>query len=102
MLLELAAQRAPILDGFITDAIGAEFWWRATQQGIKASGDSVARTYTEAELAPFFDAFGVLFEPERVSHAPLSRTLGRYASLVGLSLGEVLTTVRTSCARMIP
>jgi hypothetical protein len=28
-LLALAAQRTPVLDGFITDAVGAEFWWRA-------------------------------------------------------------------------
>lgn len=92
-LLELAAQRAPVLDGFITDAVGAEFWWRATQQGIKGPGDSVARTYSEEELAPFFEAFEVLFEPETMPRAPLGRTLGRYAGLVGLPLGEVLHAI---------
>jgi len=92
-LLELAAQRVPVLDGFITDAVGAEFWWRATQQGVKGPRDSVARTYTAEELAPFFDAFDVLLEPDTMPRAPLGRTLGRYAGLVGLSLGEVLYTI---------
>lgn len=92
-LLELAAQRVPVLDGFITDAVGAEFWWRATQQGIKRPGDSVARTYAEEELAPFFEAFEVLFEPAAMPRAPLGRSLGRYAGLVGLSLGEVLHVI---------
>lgn len=92
-LLELAAQRAPVLDGFITDAVAAEFWWRATQQGVKGPGSPVARTYTEDELAPFFQAFEVLFEPETMPRAPLGRTLGRYAGLVGLSLGEVLYAI---------
>jgi hypothetical protein len=50
----------------------------------------VPRTYSENELAPFFDAYGVLFEPGSVAQAPLSRSLGRYAALVGLPLGEVL------------
>lgn len=89
-LLELAALRAPVIDGFITDAVAAEFWWRATQQGVKRPGESIARTYTEAELGPFFEAFEVLLEPETMPRAPLGRTLGRYAGLVGLSLGEVL------------
>jgi len=93
LLLELAAQRTPVLDGFITDAVGAEFWWRATQQGIKGPRDSVARTYTEAELTPFFGAFEVLFEPAAMSRAPLSRALGRYAGMVGLPLGEVLHAI---------
>lgn len=92
-LLELAAQRAPVIDGFITDAVGAEFWWRATQQGIKGPGDSVARTYAETEIAPFFEAFEMLFEPATMPRAPLGRTLGRYASLVGLTLGEVLHAI---------
>jgi hypothetical protein len=89
-LLDLAAQRSPVLDGFITDAVGAEFWWRATQQGVKGPGQPVARTYTQAELEPFFEAYGVLFEPDSVAQAPLGRSLGRYSGLVGLSLGEVL------------
>ena len=89
-LLDLAVQRSPVLDGFITDAIGAEFWWRATQQGIKGPSQRTARTYTEDELRPFFAAYGVLFEPEAIAHAPVSRALGRYASMVGLDLGEVL------------
>lgn len=55
-LLDLAAQRVPVLDGFITDAVGAEFWWRATQQGVKCAGQTVPRTYTEAELEPFLAA----------------------------------------------
>ena len=92
-LLELAAQRAPALDGFITDAVGAEFWWRATQQGVKEPGQAAARTYTEAELAPFFDAFEVLFEPATIARAPLGRSLGRYAGLVGRPLGEVLHVI---------
>lgn len=37
-LMALAAQRTPVFDGFITDVIGAEFWWRATQQGVKGPG----------------------------------------------------------------
>lgn len=36
--MALAAQRTPVFDGFITDVIGAEFWWRATQQGVKGPG----------------------------------------------------------------
>jgi hypothetical protein len=79
-----------VLDGFITDAVGAEFWWHATQQGVKGRGQPVRRTYTEAELEPFFEAYGVLFEPGSVAQAPLGRSLGRYAGLVGLPLGEVL------------
>jgi hypothetical protein len=35
-------------------------------------------------------AYGVLFEPGSVAQAPLGRSLGRYAALVGLPLGEVL------------
>jgi hypothetical protein len=85
LLLELAAQRTPVLAGFIRDAVGAEFWWRATQQGIKGPRDSVARTYTEAELTPVFEAFEVLFEPAAMSRAPLSRALARYARHGGLA-----------------
>lgn len=92
-LLDLAAQRSPVLDGFITDAVGAEFWWRATQQGVKGRGHPVARTYTEAELEPFFAAYGALFEPANLAQAPIGRSLGQYASLVGLSLGEVLHVI---------
>lgn len=89
-LLDLAVQRSPVLDGFITDAIGAEFWWRATQQGITGSGARRSRTYTEQELRPFLKAYEPLFEPGVLAQAPLSRSLGRYAGLVGLPLGEVL------------
>jgi hypothetical protein len=92
-LLELAAQRTPILDGFFTDAVAAEFWWRATQQGVKGPGEPAARTYSEAELAPFFEVFGVLFEPADIPRAPLSRSLGRYAGMVGMPLGEVLAEI---------
>lgn len=92
-LLELAAQRAPVLDGFFTDAVGAEFWWRATQQGVTGPGESTPRTYSEAELAPFFEVFNVLFEPSSMPRAPLSRTLGRYASMVGMPLGDVLAEI---------
>lgn len=60
-LLDLAAQRAPVLDGFL-----------------------------KQELAPFLEAYEPLFEPEAMSPAPLSRSLGRYAGLVGRPLGEVL------------
>jgi len=83
-LLALAAQRSPVLDGFITDVVGAEFWWRATQQGVKGPGDSVARTYSEQELLPFLEVFEVLFEPEGMERAPISRSLGNYAGMVGL------------------
>jgi hypothetical protein len=92
-LLALAAQRLPMLDGFITDAVGAEFWWRATQQGIKMPGLRSTRTYTEAELTPFLEAFAVLFEPEDMARAPMSRTLGRYAAMVGMPLGEALAAI---------
>jgi hypothetical protein len=92
-LLALAARRAPVLDGFITDAVAAEFWWRATQQGVKGPGHSVSRTYTEEEVRPFLEVFEVLFEPETMARAPLGRTLGRYAALVGLPLGEVLHVI---------
>ncbi|MGH2879453.1 MAG: hypothetical protein ACRDK4_07615 [Solirubrobacteraceae bacterium] len=92
-LMALAAQRTPVLDGFITDAIGAEFWWRATQQGVKGPGQRVARTYTEQELEPFLDTFDVLIEPENLARAPMGRSLGQNASLVGLSLGEFLHVV---------
>lgn len=91
--LALAAQRTPVLDGFITDVVGAEFWWRATQQGIKGPGRRVPRTYSEQELEPFLEAFKVLFEPASMARAPMSRSLGRYAGLVGLSLGEFLYAV---------
>jgi hypothetical protein len=43
-LLGRAAQRTPVLNGFITDVVGAEFWWRATQQVVKGSGQRVPRT----------------------------------------------------------
>jgi len=92
-LLALAAQRTPVLDGFITDAVGSEFWWRATQQGVKGPGQAVPRTYSEQELEPFLEAFKVLFEPASMARAPLSRSLGQYAGLVGLSLGEFLHAV---------
>lgn len=55
---------------------------------MKRPGESVARTYAEEELAPFFEAFEVLFEPAAMPRAPLGRSLGRYAGLVGLPLGE--------------
>ncbi len=92
-LLALAAQRAPVLDGFITDAIGAEFWWRATQQGVKGPGQRVPRTYTEQELEPFLDVFEVLIEPASLARTPIGRSLGQNASLVGLPLGEFLYVV---------
>jgi hypothetical protein len=92
-LLALAAQRTPVLDGFITDVVGGEFWWRATQQGVKEPGQVVPRSYSEQELEPFLEAFKVLFEPTSMARAPLSRSLGRYAGLVGLSLGEFLHAV---------
>lgn len=92
-LMALAAQRTPVLDGFITDVIGAEFWWRATQQGVKGPGQRVARTYTEQELEPFLETFEVLLQPTNLARAPLSRSLGQNASLVGLPLGEFLHVV---------
>jgi hypothetical protein len=92
-LLELAAQRTPVLYGFFTDAVGAEFWWRATQQGVAGPGQPIPRTYSEAELAPFFETFDVLFEPSQIPRAPLSRSLGRYAGMVVTSLGEVLAKI---------
>jgi predicted nucleic acid-binding protein len=92
-LLALAAQRTPVLDGFITDVVGGEFWWRATQQGVKGPGQPVPRTYSEQELEPFLQAFQVLFEPASMARAPLSRSLGKYAGLVGLPLGEFLYAV---------
>lgn len=58
--------------------------------GHQGPGQPVARTYTEAELEPFFAAYGVLFEPDSVAQAPMGRSLGRYSGLVGLPLGEVL------------
>jgi hypothetical protein len=92
-LLALAAQRTPVLDGFITDVIAAEFWWRATQQGVKGPGQRVARTYTEKELEPFLETFEVLLEPASLARVPLSRSLGQNAGLVGLPLGEFLHVV---------
>ena len=92
-LLDLAAQRTPILDGFFTDAVAAEFWWRATQQGVTSPSQSVARTYSESELAPFLETFEVLFEPQDMPRAPLGRSLGRYAGMVGMPLGEVLAAI---------
>lgn len=92
-LLALAAQRTPMLDGFITDAVGAEFWWRATQQGVKGPGQSTPRTYTEDEMLPFLEAFEVLVEPANLAHAPVGRSLGQYAGLVGRPLGEVLHVI---------
>lgn len=92
-LMALAAQRTPVLNGFITDVIGAEFWWRATQQGVMGPGQRVARTYTEQELEPFLETFEVLLEPTNMARVSLSRSLGQNASLVGLSLGEFLHVV---------
>ena len=92
-LLALAAQRAPVLDGFITDVIGAEFWWRATQQGVTGPGQPVPRTYSEQELEPFLETFEPLFEPATMERAPLGRMLGQYAGMVGLPLGEFLYAV---------
>jgi predicted nucleic acid-binding protein len=89
-LLALAAQRTPVLDAFITDAVGAEFWWRATQQGVKRSGERTPRTFSAEEIELFLEAFGVLFEPAALEQAPLSRSLGRHAGLVGTQLGEML------------
>jgi hypothetical protein len=92
-LLALAAQRTPVIDGFITDVVGAEFWWRATQQGVKGPGQRVPRTYSEQELESFLQAFSVLFEPASMERAPLGRSLGQYAGLVGRPLGEFLHVV---------
>jgi predicted nucleic acid-binding protein len=92
-LLSLAAQRTPVLDGFITDVVGAEFWWRATQQGVKGPGDRVARTYSEQALLPFLETFEVRFEPQGMERAPISRSLGKHAAMVGLPLGEFLHAV---------
>jgi predicted nucleic acid-binding protein len=92
-LLALAAERTLVLDGFITDVVGAEFWWRATQQGVKGPGQRVPRTYSEQELEPFLQAFKVLFEPASMERAPLGRSLGQYAGLVGRPLGEFLHVV---------
>jgi predicted nucleic acid-binding protein len=92
-LLALAAQRTPVLDGFVTDAVGAEFWWRATQQGVKRPGGAGRRVYSEEEIAAFLDVFGDLFEPASLAQAPLGRSLGRFAGLVGRPLGEVLHAI---------
>ena len=92
-LLALAAQRTPVIDGFITDVVGAEFWWRATQQGVKGPGQRVPRTYSEHELEPFLQTFKVLFEPASMERAPLGRSLGQHAGLVGRPLGEFLHVV---------
>jgi predicted nucleic acid-binding protein len=89
-LLALASQRTPLLDGFITDAVAAEFWWRATQQGVKRAGERTPRTFAAEEIEPFLAAFEALFEPAALEQAPLSRSLGRYAGLVGTPLGELL------------
>lgn len=53
----------------------------------------MARTYTEQELEPFMETFEVLLEPASMARAPLGRSLGQNASLVGLSLGEFLHVV---------
>ena len=92
-LLSLAAQRSPVLDGFVTDAIGAEFWWRATQQGVNSRGSSDSIISPEDVVDQFLDTFGVLFAPEHLARAPLGRTLGQYASLVGLPLAQVLAHI---------
>jgi hypothetical protein len=89
-LLALAAQRVPFMDAFLTDAVVAEFWWRATQQGVKGPGQRQARVYGEDEIAEFLDVFGVLLEPDTLARSPLGRGLGRFAGLVGFPLGEVL------------
>src|ERR1700722_1482187 len=87
-LLALAAQRSPVFDGSITDVVGAEFWWRATQQGVKGPGESVPRAYAEQELLPFLEAFEVLLEPAGMERAPIGRSLGNYSGMVGMPLGE--------------
>ena len=92
-LLALAAERSGAIDGFITDAVGAEFWWRATQQGVKHPGDRTRRTFGTDEIEPFLSAFEPLFEPAALEQAPLSRSLGRYAGLVGTPLGELLHVI---------
>ncbi len=92
-LMALAAQRTPVLDGFITDVIAAEFWWRATQQGVTGPGQSVPRTYTAKELEPFIETFEALVEPDNMGRAALSRSLGTKAGLVGLSLADFLFAV---------
>lgn len=42
---------------------------------------------------PFFAAFDVLFEPSEIPRAPLGRSLGRYAGMVGMPLGDVLAAI---------
>lgn len=52
-----------------------------TQQGVKGSGQRVARTYTEQELEPFLGVFEVLIEPASLARAPMGRSLGQNAGL---------------------
>jgi hypothetical protein len=91
-LLELAAHGTPVLQGFATDAVGAEFWWKTTQQGLRLRG--TLRTWPEEDVAEFLEVFDPLFRPENMRQAPLGRELGsRFAGLVGLTLGEVLHAI---------
>jgi hypothetical protein len=63
------------------------------RQGVKGPGHQVPRTYSEQELLPFLEAFEVLFEPQGMERAPIGRSLGTYAGMVGLPLGEFLHAV---------
>ena len=64
-----------------------------TQQGVKAPGRKERQTYTEEQIAEFLDVFGDLFEPASLARAPLGRSLGRFAGIVGRPLGEVLYAI---------
>jgi hypothetical protein len=48
-LLALAAQRTPVLDGFITDVVGAEFSWRAIDYRV-ARAASLLPVRTNAHI----------------------------------------------------
>lgn len=61
--------------------------------GREGAGQRVSRTYTESELEPFLETFAGLIEPASLARAPIGRTLGRNAGLVGLPLGELLHVV---------
>jgi hypothetical protein len=89
-MLELAAVGSPVLDAFVLDSVAAEFYWRATQQGIKVAGGR-RLTYDEDLVREFLETFDPLFEPAEQRRAPVGRSLGsRFAGVMGMTLGEAL------------
>lgn len=81
-LLELAAEGV-VVEGFTTEVVGMEF----VRNALEGLGGV---QYEIAVVEEFLDAFGALFDPDRVATSPVGRSLTNQTWLHNRPIGEVV------------